>query len=195
MTVDRDTDRAYFESIPWCLELLQDPGFIPTPTFSRQYKESTEDALFAETLKTSDTIRACSSLYKRPDPSGIGQISELIMLVSLGYRVNGYPNLCHGGIVGTLVDEAMGMLLTVNKNLTSSPIRFATVTAYLHVTYLKPVRMFSLPYIKRPYKDRSQGLDEVLDFRIWTSRFTNISECGLSLQTVPSHESNFSRED
>jgi len=140
MTVDRDTDRAYFESIPWCLELLQDPGFTPTPTFSRQYKESTEDALFAETLKTSDTIRACSSLYKRPDPSGIGQISELIMLVSLGYRVNGYPNLCHGGIVGTLVDEAMGMLLTVNKNLTSSPIRFATVTAYLHVTYLKPVR-------------------------------------------------------
>ena len=26
--------------------------------------------------------------------------------------------------------------------------------------------MFSLPYIKRSYKDRSQGLDEVLDFRI-----------------------------
>lgn len=131
MTVDRDTDRAYFESIPWCLELLQDPGFTPTPTFSRQYKESTEDALFAETLKTSDTIRACSSLYKRPDPSGIGQISELIMLVSLGYRVNGHPNLCHGGIVGTLVDEAMGMLLTVNKNLTSSPPQTILITTRL----------------------------------------------------------------
>lgn len=34
--------------------------------------------------------------------------------------------------------------------------------------------MPSLPYIKRSYKDRSQGLDEVLDFRIQTSRFTKI---------------------
>lgn len=140
MTIGTDADRAFFESIPWCLKILQHPGLTPTPTFSRQSKESTEDALFAETLKTSDTIRACSYLYRRPDPSGIGQISELRMLVNLGYRVNGYPNLCHGGIVGTLVDEAMGMLLTVNKNLTSSPVRFSTVTAYLHVTYLKPLR-------------------------------------------------------
>ena len=61
------------------------------------------------------------------------------MLVSLGYGVDSYPNLCHGGIVGTIIDEAMGMLLTLNKNLKASPIRSATVTASLNVTYLQPV--------------------------------------------------------
>ena len=133
-----DADREYFENIPWCSKLLEDSKFIVTPTFSRQHKESTEDALFAETLNTKDTIRACLSLYMRPasEPS---QINELRMLVSLGYGVNSYPSLCHGGIVGVIIDEAMGMLLTLNKNLKASPVRSSTVTAYLNVTYLRPV--------------------------------------------------------
>ena len=33
------TDQRHFEAIPWCLELLQDPEFRITPTFSRHCKE------------------------------------------------------------------------------------------------------------------------------------------------------------
>ena len=56
-----------------------------------------------------------------------------------GYHVNGYTHICHGDVVGTIIDEAMGMLSTLNKNLTASPSRSTTFTAYLNVTYLKPV--------------------------------------------------------
>src|SRR5438477_8666761 len=109
-------DQDHFHSIPWCAKLLNEPEFIITPTFSRQYKESTEDALFAKTLKTDDTIGACLSLYKRP-ASGVSRINEVRTLLSLGYGVNGNSHLCHGGIVATIIDEVMGILLTVNKNL------------------------------------------------------------------------------
>ena len=133
-----DLDREYFQSILWCARLLDESDFVIIPTVSRQYKESTEDALFAETLKTHDTVRACLSLYKRPAP-GVARVDEVRMLLSLGYRVNGYPHLCHGGIVATIIDEVMGTLLTVNKDLENATIRVATVTAYLNITYLKPI--------------------------------------------------------
>ena len=132
------TDQRHFEAIPWCLELLQDPDFVITPTPSRHYKDSTEDALFAETLKTRTTVRACLSLYRKPSSESLA-ISELCMLVSLGYGVNGYPNICHGGIIGTVIDEAMGTLISLNKRVKTPSVKLMTVTAYLNVTFLQPV--------------------------------------------------------
>lgn len=98
----------------------------------------TEDALFAETLKSDETICAFSSFYTQPAP-GVAQIDEVHTLLSLGYRLNGYPHLCHDGIVVTIIDEAMGTLLVVNKSLRNADIESAPVTAYLNVIYLKPV--------------------------------------------------------
>ncbi len=139
MTAMTDHDQDYFLSIPWCAKLLQQGSdFLITPAVSRQSKESTEDALFAETLKTDDTIRACLSFYRRPPP-GATQIDEVHTLLGLSYGVNGHPNVCHGGIVAVIMDEAMGILLTVNKKLENATIKGALVTAYLNITYLKPV--------------------------------------------------------
>lgn len=133
-----NSDQNYFQSIPWCAKLLGEPNLVITPAFSRQYKESTEDALFAETLKSDETIRAYLSFYRRPAP-GIGRIDEVYALLSLGYGVNGYPHVCHGGIVATIMDEIMGSLLTVNRSLGNADINDSAVTAYLNSTYLKPV--------------------------------------------------------
>lgn len=130
-------DPKYFQSIPWCAKLLEEPNIVITPALSREYKESTEDALFAETLKSDDTIRAFLSFYKQPATAEVARIDEIHTLLSLGYRVNGYPHLCHGGIVATILDEVMGSLLSVNKAL--GHIKGSSVTAYLNVTYLKPV--------------------------------------------------------
>ncbi|MCJ1398429.1 hypothetical protein MMC11_001627 [Xylographa trunciseda] len=108
-----DSEMAFFLSIPWCAKFLVDPSFVIVPTSTRLFKQSTEDALFAETLKTEDTIRA------------------------LGYRLNGYPHLCHGGIVATIMDEVMSTLLSVNKS--RSGIYGGPVTASLNVSFLQPV--------------------------------------------------------
>jgi acyl-coenzyme A thioesterase PaaI-like protein len=59
----------------------------------------------------------------------------------------GYPDVCHGGIVATILDEAMGILLSIYKNREEEVAKArgktmhgpATVTAELTVRYLKPV--------------------------------------------------------
>ncbi|KAF4631035.1 hypothetical protein G7Y89_g7094 [Cudoniella acicularis] len=133
-----EPDLAHFKTIPWCSTLLDNPEFTVTPTFSRQYKASTEDSLIAETLRTPNTIERCLSIYKRP-AAGTSWISELRMLVSLGSGMNGGPNVLHGGIIATLLDDVIGTLLTVNKDTEAIPLSSSTVTASLNVTYLRKV--------------------------------------------------------
>jgi acyl-coenzyme A thioesterase PaaI-like protein len=140
-----DPDEAHFKSIPWCSQILQDAGFIITPTFSRQPKPDTEDSLIAETLQSNNTIKACLSVYKRPAP-GVSWIEEVRTLVTLGTGMNGAALVLHGGIVATLMDDVAGTLLTVNKydkpnqSGKALPLSANTVTAYLNVQYLKPVK-------------------------------------------------------
>lgn len=132
-----ESDQAYFEAIPWCAKVLNNPNFIAVPTPSRAFKTSTEDALFAETLKTDDTIRACLTLYKRPQ--GADKLTyEIRTLLHLGPGLNGIPNVCHGGIQATILDEVMSFLLIVNKTFTSNAFGGAA-TANLNVSYMKPV--------------------------------------------------------
>src|SRR5215469_10640366 len=145
-------DLQHFRSISWCADLLDDPAFIITQTISRQDKSSTEDALFAETLKTEDTISACLSMYKRPT-TGVARIDEVRTLLTLGYRLNGYPHVCHGGIVSTIMDEVMGMLLSVNKDLEGAIVREATVTASLNITFIKPVKTPGTVLVTAKFKD------------------------------------------
>ena len=140
-----DEERDFFLSTPWCAKLLNDTRFVPRPTPSRKYKSTTEDALFAETLKTEDTISAVTTFYRKPAP-GNGHVEEVRMLVSLRYGINGWAHMAHGGIVGTILDEAMGTLATINSQLEKHPQNGDygqpvenMVTAYLKVTYLKPV--------------------------------------------------------
>ena len=140
-----DEERDFFLSTPWCAKLLNDPEFVPCPTPSRRYKSSTEDALFAETLKTSNTISAITTFYRKTAPEAT-HVEEVRMLVSLEYGVNGWQHIAHGGIVGAILDEAMGGLATFNTRLKNNPKSgdhaqpiADMVTAYLNVTYLKPV--------------------------------------------------------
>ena len=140
-----DEERDFFLSTPWCAKLLNDPDFVACPTPSRKYKSSTEDALFAETLKTSNTISAITTFYRKTALEAT-HVEEVRMLVSLEHGVNGWQHIAHGGIVGAILDEAMGGLATLNTRLRnhakggdSTPSLIDMVTAYLNVTYLKPV--------------------------------------------------------
>ncbi|KFY45181.1 hypothetical protein V494_01106 [Pseudogymnoascus sp. VKM F-4513 (FW-928)] len=141
-----DYDRTFFQSIPWCASLINDPGYVAMPTSSRVSKDSTEDALFGDVLKTDKTISACLSLYKKPAAS-TASIVEVTTLLALESGLNGYAHICHGGIIATILDEVMGLLLSVNKGREAEIAKFAEgtvermaeVTAELTVKYLKPV--------------------------------------------------------
>lgn len=132
-------DLEYFNALGWCREILNDAAFQYAPTPSREKKSSTEDALFAETLKTPDTLSHCVSTYRTPANPG-QRIEEFRTLLSLGYQLNGYPHVAHGGVTCMILDEVCALLLTYNKDLEGGPIRYSTVTASLQVSFLKALR-------------------------------------------------------
>jgi thioesterase superfamily protein 4 len=141
MNPGRDTD---FNDIPWCAELIKDPSFEYSPTYSRQPKDSGEDSFFAETLRTDRTIRRCLSVNSLPNPNLNPPIREVRTFLELGSGLNGYPNVCHGGFVATMLDEVMGVLLTVNqqwmKQHRGAGEYITQMTVSLNIKYRRPVK-------------------------------------------------------
>ncbi|GKT62083.1 thioesterase superfamily protein [Colletotrichum tofieldiae] len=147
-------DVQHFLGIPWCAALLGEPGTVRDTASSRFPKPSTEDQLFSTTLHTEETIAAYLMFYKRPssssaspasssstvaaDDDGGNLVRELRAFLTLRAGVNGYPNVSHGGIVATVLDETIGMVFLVNKTEGLMPAE-SYMTAYLNVTYVRPV--------------------------------------------------------
>ncbi|KAL2434885.1 hypothetical protein ABEF95_010074 [Exophiala dermatitidis] len=146
---------SVFLSIPWCQRILSDPEWRVEQCTSRVLKPQTrEDALLSQSLNSNDTIKGWVSLYRRPQnttntnsttsthnnttaaiPGGL--TTEVLTLLSLQPGLNGYSGVCHGGIVATILDEVMSILVTRCRN--SQGVRGDNVTADLHLTYVKPV--------------------------------------------------------
>jgi thioesterase superfamily protein 4 len=145
----RTDDRAgiehvkYFKTIPWCRTIIENPAYHTSPTNSRVPKGSTEDSFFAETLQTDRTIRKCLTINTAPDDTLDPPIREVATFFELGNGVNGFPNICHGGFVATLLDEQMGILLSVNQEYlhreNGEGVDISSMTAYLNMKYLAPV--------------------------------------------------------
>ena len=156
-------DLEHFKGIPWTKELLSDPGLtLIHPVRPRVLKESTEDQLFADLFSQPDTIGGILSFHRTPSSSA-HEIPEVTTLFDLGYRLNGYPGVAHGGLVVTIIDESMGIFLSRNQEVGAfSPgaSRFSVesvvteadgkadrrndwqdvMTADLRVKFLKPVK-------------------------------------------------------
>ncbi|KAK3699622.1 hypothetical protein LTR37_016358 [Vermiconidia calcicola] len=157
---------APFLRIPWAAALLKRPEVVWFTPTSRKRKQSGEDSLFAEILKTPRTIRSCISFYSRPPPSSI-QIDEVHTIMTIGDGMNGHPDTMHGGIVASIIDEGMGMLQLANHEREHiaavsrgqaegelPPLGVGTYTAQLNIRYIKPVAtpapvIVTAKYIKR----------------------------------------------
>lgn len=152
----KDPEITHFQSIPWVANLLSDESFKTIPTPSRQSKETTEDSFFAHTLNSPTTISACLTQYKLSRNGGEDEVEQLRMFITLGCDVNGYPRTLHGGMVSSLLDESMGLLLMVRGDVAASKDRERSgpngeagrgeshlsetpVTAYLNIRFLRPV--------------------------------------------------------
>jgi acyl-coenzyme A thioesterase PaaI-like protein len=134
---------SYFKSVPWCAAIIKDPKYTTSPTITRLPKPSGEDAFFAKTLQTPDTIKRLLTINSVPDPLRDPPIQEVFVFFEVGSGVNGYPNTCHGGFVATMLDEVMGIVLNVIQLYENSESgrndSISHMTAYLNTTYLAPV--------------------------------------------------------
>ncbi|KAK4539982.1 hypothetical protein LTR36_009880 [Oleoguttula mirabilis] len=144
--------KAPFQRIPWAAALLAKPNTVCRVPGSRQLKRSGEDSLFAEVLKTPRTIRNCICIYQRPAETD-EKIEEVSTLMTVGEGMNGHPQIMHGGIVASILDEGMGVLQSANherehlvnvgKGLAQGelpPHGIGSFTVELKIRYLKPVR-------------------------------------------------------
>ncbi|KAI0143411.1 thioesterase superfamily protein [Xylariaceae sp. FL1272] len=132
-----DEVRAHFAAIPWCARHLDQPHVIVSEPTSRTPKPTAEDALFAETLKTDRTIKAMLQFYDRPATSK-DRVEEIKVFLTLGGGLNGYPGVCHGGLVTAILDEVIGLLIPINMER-EMILRGTYMTAYLNTTFVKPV--------------------------------------------------------
>ncbi|KAL7625865.1 hypothetical protein AAE478_005088 [Parahypoxylon ruwenzoriense] len=131
------SDYEHFASIPWCARHLRGSSVVARPPSNRLLKPNGEDSLFAETLKSQTTILAMLEVYDEP-AIPIERVDSIKAFLTLGSGLNGYPDVCHGGIVATILDEVIGLLIPINKQR-GTLLDITYLTAYLNTTYLRPV--------------------------------------------------------
>lgn len=148
----------YFKQIPWCAEILNRPGTTVWYPFSRRPNPPPGDGtLFVKTLNTPDTIPAFLMFHGPPTitdaqsaspaasesasnatPSPSLAIKELSALVALGDGVTGHAGIAHGGLLTAILDEVLGNVAAVNREM--GMVRGLFMTATLNTTYVSPVR-------------------------------------------------------
>ncbi|KAL6891855.1 HotDog domain-containing protein [Trichoderma evansii] len=101
-----------FSSTPWCSELLSNPDIeacIPPCRVSGKDKYE----LWQETLNTSNTIREFLALHTKTEKPN-SRILDIKLLANLRNGLDGFPGVCHGGMITTLLDESMVSLILIN---------------------------------------------------------------------------------
>ncbi|KAK7398144.1 hypothetical protein QQX98_012486 [Neonectria punicea] len=144
---------AFFAAIPWTAALLEAPGTIAFVPPCRNPVSDAHDQLFGRTLANDRAVRQMLCLLRAESPAtaldSARAITEIETLVSVGDGVSGFPNVVHGGIVASLLDESMGAFFDLNITLGKAAKAFQSnnVTGGLNVTYLKPVPTNSVLHI------------------------------------------------
>ncbi|KAI1822636.1 thioesterase superfamily protein [Xylaria intraflava] len=131
------SDYAHFVAIPWCARHLQGDRIVARSAPCRALKTTTQDSLLSDTLNSDRAVSKMIQVYEEPIlPSE--RVDQLKTFVTLGSGLNGHPDVCHGGIVVALLDEAVGSLGPLNRKRKSMPDG-AYMTAYLNTSFVKPV--------------------------------------------------------
>ncbi len=177
-----DQDLAHFSSIPWCNEHLQQPNLTILTPSSRQVKASKLDSLFSRTLSTPETISSFLLLHETP-ANNSALVTELKLLVTLGSGLNSYPGVCHGGIVATLLDEAVGQLVRVNNARGTLSGNF--MTAYLNTTFKRPVPAPGTVLVTARVTQR-KGQKLYVESRIWDEHSVSLAKTDtLYMKIIP----------
>lgn len=122
---------------------LQDKSYEPIPTFSRVLKPDGEDAFFAKTISSPETIPHFLTLLRRglgllPIASKDGKSApDTIGLVTFGGRdLVGHPTVVHGGVSTALLDESMSFLLHMYQvRIAGDTPKNSTFTVHLNVNF------------------------------------------------------------
>lgn len=195
----------HFSKTSYLIPILQSQDYEIVPFWGRIRKSSGEDFFFSETLATESTIPHCLMLKKATLPPLV-EASEIDPTIgpkdkSIHYYENtpphlitlfelsspgvcSHPSTAHGGLLSTILDEAMAHTLAVHFSTDPEKIddiRRTLLTSKLEVGFKRPVRTPGLLIVKswcvayngrkhwmkaqavqiEPVKDQTQGREEV----------------------------------
>ncbi|GLI81782.1 hypothetical protein PoHVEF18_010172 [Penicillium ochrochloron] len=195
---------AHFRNHQWANSLISSEDYTPIPTDSRRPKPSGEDGFFGATIATPSTIPHVLTLQRRqlntplaepptwlpatkqdaaasPTPTPGANPADIIMIYDLGGSgIAGHPSTVHGGVVATMIDEAMSLAVAAHASALSVSSAAAglgavdknprgkTFTVQLDVRYKKPVttpqvlvvRSRVVARVGRKYWVRAQAVQE-----------------------------------
>ncbi|KAF3398592.1 hypothetical protein F1880_005682 [Penicillium rolfsii] len=192
---------AHFRNHQWANFLISSEDYTPIPTDSRRPKPSGEDGFFGATIATPSTIPHVLTLQRRqlntplaeppawlpttkqdaagstiPTPGA--NPADVIMIYDLGGSgIAGHPSTVHGGVVATMIDEAMSLAVAAHASALPVPSAADAVnknprgkifTVQLDVRYKKPVTTPQLLVVRsrvvarvgRKYWVRAQAVQE-----------------------------------
>lgn len=135
---------AHFRSIPWTASLLQAPNTTSLLLQCRNGETPKHDQFFTKTLAGDGTISQMITFFNSPRDSISNPskpVEEVSTLFQLGEDVSGYPSISHGGLIMSMVDEAMGSISEVNYALGKelSAFQGMSFTGELNIKFLKPL--------------------------------------------------------
>ncbi|KAI1323379.1 HotDog domain-containing protein [Xylariaceae sp. FL0255] len=163
-TAPLSSEEEYF--ISQGITILQDPSTVSFLLASRLGTEGSrhgdslyisQDRLFRRLLNTETAIPHLIGFYRNPFSGAIPTFPDLPFIVNsmtfvfdVSKDLHGFNGTVHGGIIGALMDEAMGNLLFQNDLLNreakangsipgDSPGFSAAGTADMEVKYLRPI--------------------------------------------------------
>ncbi|PSN58958.1 Thioesterase/thiol ester dehydrase-isomerase [Corynespora cassiicola Philippines] len=188
----------YFQSVPWCAVLLRKPGTILyTPTCRLEPDANrvllTQDQFFRVNLRSSDLIPHAVGFYQDPFaettssfPTSSGPrllIHSSTLMLDLRPGTNGFSGSAHGGLISTLIDEAMGSLVYINHKLyTEMPSNVlnmhgvAMFTASMDVRFLKPLETPQIVLVTASLKN-IQGRKVYFDVEVRNEKGVRYASC------------------
>lgn len=139
----------HFSATPATSKYLQNEKYSCVPTAARVLKPDGEDAFFAKTISTPETIPHLLTLLHRDfglegifADYNVDSEPHTITLVTFGGGdLVGFPGIVHGGVSTALLDEAMSFLLHLyHVRAAADQPRNSALTVNLNINLRGPVR-------------------------------------------------------
>lgn len=198
----------HFKTIPWCAELISAPELREfTPTCRQPHSDApvaSRDQLFRKTLNHGDAIPNCIGLYQDPTKLSAAATTEpkppqdgptlyikaATLLFDLKPGVKGYNGSAHGGLISSMIDEAMGSLISINY-LTQATLEAKggrlppgtldlnstrVFTAGMNVRFQKPVPVPGAVAVTASFV-RIEGRKIAFDVRVTGERGVEFARC------------------
>ncbi|KAL5364830.1 HotDog domain-containing protein [Aspergillus floccosus] len=159
----------------------QPPTYQAIPWLSRLDKgDNTTDTLFSQALNSANTIPRVLALLRSdllepntPIPDGTTPGDEndekphQVLFVQLGTGLNGFTDTVHGGVLASLVDEALSTCVEAVRQQVAGQSKVKLFTANLNVSYRAPVYTPAVILIKT-WLRRREGRKWFLEAQVVT---------------------------